>query len=132
MQASHTNGINELTAILDRTLQDGGGTFSRSGVPVPTSGYAVGVLGSRALRPRHRAADLAAFAARYSRCLTDPEAGYYLGTWIDPDGVWIADVVAVIPRLADALALAAIHGQDCVFDLATGRKYPTPTGTPTA
>lgn len=85
-------------------------TVSRTGAPVPTAGYAVALYGISGTDIH--ASDV------YELAVNHPDAEY-LGSWVDPaTGVRYVDIVAILPDLTTALAVAREHFQIAIYDLA--------------
>lgn len=109
-----------VTEALHSTLANGGATVSIvTGVPTPTSGYAVSLPGHERvgrITDTHRNS-IRLYVATRKTLLSRP--GRYLGTWIDEGRLYL-DVTEIYPERAVAEHYGAEREQLAIYDLAAG------------
>ena len=110
--------------IRELTLLQGGGTFTREGLPYfPGSGYAVAVtLGTYA-----KLSTGADFGPTVDKLLEDFSGGsIFIGTWVQGDTVHL-DPVMVLDSLSQALSLGQALKQESIYDFYTDKVIEVPS-----
>lgn len=126
-----TNATTIAHTLIAGALADGGATVSPvPGILAPRDGYMVGVPAHVAVLPSTLSpAEMLDAAAQWVERVRNRAAwhGYFLGSWVGPEGVYL-DVSERIAGSADALAAGIIRGELAVWDIAARAEVPTGVG----
>ncbi len=115
-----TETLNIAAAILDHTLEDGGGTFDTKGIEQGlTEGYVVGGIVDNLILPlkAQRSYLIHAIAKFLYRVPTIGDKKPYVGTWIDGDKIYL-DLSELTMDKYKAISLANERNELAIYDAA--------------
>ena len=124
-QDDYRRAVQAFQHIAVDTIADGGGTYQHAtGAPVTHSdGYYVGVGNVATFETSSATTDEIRRAIQAVWPTTLPHDAQYVGTWYARGYLYI-DYVTHVQNRAIALALAARHGEQAIYDCATGTSVP--------